>query len=317
MKKHFLQSEAWEGFQKKLGEETVRLEGEKFEALAIVKKTKVGRYLYVPYGPALDEEDPQRGLDEAVRALERLGRERRAMFVRVEPCVALEAAEMRERGFVKTKDLSPRETLVYDLKPTEEEILRDLAKKAKRGQRYFLDLAARGLEVEVSKKPEDVRILTNLQGKLAKRKKIGVFDEEYFKKQLAEPFASLYIVRYKEEEESKPIAAVLVFDDEKTRYYMQAANDKEYNRLSAPTVAVVRAILDAKKKGLEEFDFWGIAPEGAPADHPWAGFTAFKRTFGGEERKYAGTWDLVLDRGRYRLYKGLRGVNRGLRKIRR
>ena len=69
----------------------------------------------------------------------------------------------------------------------------------------------------MSKKPEDVRILTDLQGKLAKRKKIGVFDEEYFKKQLAEPFASLYIVRYKEEEESRPIAAVLVFEGEKTR----------------------------------------------------------------------------------------------------
>ena len=318
MNKHFLQSEDWEKFQRDLGEETVRLGGEKFEAMAIVKKTRLGAYLYLPYGPALSEEAPLTGLDEAIGALRRLGREKRAMFIRVEPSMCLSYEKMRQRGFVKTRDLSPKETLVYSLAPTEEEILRDLAKKTKRGQRYYREIAERGLEIEVSKKPEEVKILTKLQGELASKKKIGVFNEEYFKRQLAEEFASLYIVRYTNAEtgeKRKPVAAVMVFDWGKTRYYMQATNDKAYNRLSAPTVAVVWAILDAKEKGLEEFDFWGIAPEGAPASHPWAGFTAFKKTFGGEERKYTGTWDLVLDAPRYRLYKGLRAVNRAARKL--
>lgn len=316
MDKHFLQSEEWEKFQRELGEETVRLRGEKFEAMAIVKKTKVGTYLYLPYGPALSETEPLGGLDEAVRALRKLGNEKKAMFIRVEPTEALTAEKMRQRGFSKTRDLSPKETLVYSLEATEEEILRDLAKKTKRGQRYYREIEERGLKLEVSKNPEDVKILTKLQGELATKKKIGVFSEEYFRKQLAQEWASLYVVRYTEEtERNKPIAAVLVFDWEKTRYYMQAANDKAYNRLSAPTVAVVRAILDAKEKGLSEFDFWGIAPEGAPKDHPWAGFTAFKKTFGGEERVYTGTWDLVLDARKYRIYKGLRAVNRAVRKL--
>ncbi len=316
MNKHFLQSEAWERFQRDLGEETVRLTGEKFEALVVIKRTRVGAYLYLPYGPALDAEEPLRGLDEAIGALRRLGEGRSAVFVRMEPCVALRADWMRERGCVKVKDLNPAETLVYNLEATSEEILKDLAKKAKRGQKYFTETETRGIEVEVSRNPEDVKILTELQGKLAKNKKIGVFSEEYFRKQLAEPFSKLYIVRYTSEtEQRKPIAAVLVFDGEKTRYYMQAANDKAYNRLSAPTIAVVRAILDAKAEGMEEFDFWGIAPEGAPADHPWAGFTAFKRTFGGEERRYAGTWDLVLKNGRYKVYTGLRKMNRAIRRV--
>ena len=39
------------------------------------------------------------------------------------------------------------------------------------------------------------------------------------------------------------------------------------------------------------FRFWGIAPTDDP-DHERAGYNRFKRSFGGQVKEYAGTWDL-------------------------
>jgi lipid II:glycine glycyltransferase (peptidoglycan interpeptide bridge formation enzyme) len=75
------------------------------------------------------------------------------------------------------------------------------------------------------------------------------------------------------------------------------------------------AMMDAKDQGFKVFDFWGIAPENAPKDHPWAGFTASKKGFGGYEVDYCGTYDIVLNKSKYRLYNLARKVNRTIRKL--
>ena len=38
-------------------------------------------------------------------------------------------------------------------------------------------------------------------------------------------------------------------------------------------------------------------------NHPWAGFTKFKRSFGGHDVTFAGAWDLPLQHSRYWLYR--------------
>ena len=110
------------------------------------------------------------------------------------------------------------------------------------------------------------------------------------------------------------IAAGLVFDDKTTRYNLQGAQNDLGRKLHATGILTIQLILDAKAKNLKTFDFWGIAPEGAPKNHPWAGFTNFKKTFAGHEVQYAGTYDIVLKPARYRLYSLLRKLNRLIRK---
>ena len=126
-------------------------------------------------------------------------------------------------------------------------------------------------------------------------------------------------MKYKnpEEEKAEPrvVAAGLVFDDETIRYNLQGAQDEEFRKFHATGILTVQLILDAKEKGLKYFDCWGIAPENAPKNHPWAGFTAFKKTFEGEEVDFAGTWDLILNRSKYRTYSFMRKINRLRRKI--
>ena len=105
-------------------------------------------------------------------------------------------------------------------------------------------------------------------------------------------------------------AAGLVFDDDKTRYNLQGAQSDEGRKLHATGVLTIELIKDAKAQNLQTFDFWGIAPDGAPQDHPWQGFTEFKKTFAGSEAKYAGTYDLILKPVKYQLYKLLRKFRR-------
>ena len=96
---------------------------------------------------------------------------------------------------------------------------------------------------------------------------------------------------------------------------MQSAADIEFKKLPATVALLTTAIFDAKIKGMKYFDFWGIAPDDAPADHPWKGFTEFKKSFGGYPVHYAGTYDIVVRPVKYKIYQFTRAINRVLRKI--
>ena len=121
----------------------------------------------------------------------------------------------------------------------------------------------------------------------------------------------MYLVEY----EKEIVAAGLVFDDKTTRYNLQGAQSEKGRKLHATGILTIQLIYDAKEKGLKTFDFWGIAPENAPKNHPWAGFTGFKKTFKGEQINYAGTYDIVVKPVKYRLYQLTRKINRLLRKV--
>ena len=110
-------------------------------------------------------------------------------------------------------------------------------------------------------------------------------------------------------------AAALVYDYDGVRYYAHAAADYEHRKLRAGTVLLVQMILDAARAGQQTFDFWGITTSTDP-EHPWAGFTQYKKSFGGRQVDYAGTWDLPLNKRKYQLYKTLRQVNLRVRKLR-
>ena len=55
------------------------------------------------------------------------------------------------------------------------------------------------------------------------------------------------------------------------------------------------AIKEAKQRGCEEYNFWGIAPNDNK-NHPWAGLSLFKKGFGGYRRDYVKTQDLPLSK---------------------
>ena len=316
------QTKEWEKLQKDLGEETFFVEEKDFTYLAILKKTKFGNYLYLPYGPVLNSKNAYK---KAAESLQELAKEKSVTFIRIEPQSPENAREwLKTPNILKSTDLNPAHTWVLDITAEKDEIIKNFSQGTRTRYNQY---ERKGLSVMATKNPEKIKELVRLQHQVAKDKGINAFSEDYLKAELEQPFASLYLVAYnpannqslKDEsekvDEPKIIAASLFFDYDGTRYYMQSASDYTYRKLPATVALLTTAIFDAKEKGLERFDFWGIAPDGAPKDHPWAGFTEFKKSFGGFPVEYCGTYDIVLNKSKYKLYNLARKANRLIRKI--
>ena len=317
---HILQSEAWEECLQKDGEQTHRWAGEGWSALAVQKKTPVGSYLFLPYGPAiLDAEHRTQCLQDALQTLSERARSLGCLFVRCEPTFAVNAAQMRSQGLVEAKEIDPKHTWVLDLADqTEAELLAGMEKNKPRSWR---NMASKGMSVRTTQDPAAVTELTRLLMAVGEQDHFTPQAEDHLRHQLEAGFATLYLVDLAEAADvdrgagSQVIAAALVYDYDGVRYYAHAAADYEHRKLRAGTVLLVQMILDAARAGQQTFDFWGITTS-TDSQHPWAGFTQYKKSFGGRQVDYAGTWDLPLNKRKYQLYKTLRQVNLRVRKLR-
>ncbi|MBR2658506.1 peptidoglycan bridge formation glycyltransferase FemA/FemB family protein [Candidatus Saccharibacteria bacterium] len=303
------QSKLWQKLQEDLGETSFYEKKGNYEYLAILKTTPVGNYLYLPYGPIYVDKE---GFNDAYNSLKALAAKHGAIFIRVEP-LDPDFAKYAPKNTKKSTDLNPKETWILGLKGTDDELKQKLPSRL---LRYHRNAEKNGLTIETSHDPEDVKHLIALQKALADKKGINIFSEKYLSTELAQPFSTLYIVKYQNPETNQQeiVAAGLVFDDAVVRYNLQGAQSEQGRRLHATGILTIQLILDAKAKSLETFDFWGIAPEGAPDNHPWAGFTNFKKTFAGEEEDHAGTYDIILKPSKYKLYQTTRKINRLLRR---
>lgn len=320
------QSEVWAELQKKLDEKAIFQKEADFQFLAIVKKTPVGNYLYCPYGPVAEDTASFR---QALDSLNKIAKDNRSIFIRIEPQKP-EFGPCLPKNAHQSKELNPKDTWILDLSGADDIFN---ARLPNRLLRYHRTAGRRGLTIKKTKNPEDIKHLIRLQNALARKKGINTFPESYLKTELSQPFATLYLAEYHnrgaEEYQNdelstihnrltgKPeiVAAGLVFDDQTTRYNMQGAQSDLGRHLHATGILTIELIKDAREKGLKSFDFWGIAPESAPDDHPWAAFTSFKKTFHGEPRHYLGTYDLPLNPAKYEGYKMLRDLNRIKRKV--
>lgn len=387
-----LQSKDWQKLQNDLGETTFFEETSKYKFLAIKKKIPFGFYLYLPYGPYLNSSATSEDAKACFKKLISLAKKESAIFIRIEPqkftnnspiqmdnlsenqkkINVAQYFNLNQKLLKKTKDLNPAETWCLNLTSSVPEILTNFSQGTR--TRYN-NYKKKGLTVEVTKNPEDIKYLVSLQHKLAKERHIASFSEQYLKTELSQPFTSLYLVRYqtpsatlptsakdaqvkntpektnlasststkleksnitsstgaknalvetpsKDIKSTKPapkdgeiIAASLFFDYQGTRFYMQSAANLDFKHLPATVALLSHAIFTAKEDGLKTLDFWGIAPENADASHPWYGFTEFKKSFGGYEKIYAGTFDYLINPRKYYLYSLLRKINRIKRKI--
>ena len=317
MKIPITQSKEWQKLQEDLGETSFFEKTPDFQYLAILKTTPVGNYLYLPYGPVAENETT---FKKALDSVSALAEKNKAIFIRIEPQLK-EAENFLPKTAKKSKDLNPKDTWVLDITPDKPTILTNFSQGTRTRYNTY---AKKGLSVGSTKDPSYIKHLLRLQSKLFKTKNLNTFSEDYFKAELNQPFTTLYFVDYhrpkgQEKDDTLPedgqiLAVSLFFDYDGTRYYMQSAADTDYKKLPATVALLTSAIFDAKEQGIKNFDFWGIAPEGAPDDHPWKGFTKFKQSFGGEPVNYAGTYDIIRNPFKYRLYQILRRIHLLIRK---
>jgi lipid II:glycine glycyltransferase (peptidoglycan interpeptide bridge formation enzyme) len=110
--------------------------------------------------------------------------------------------------------------------------------------------------------------------------------------------------------EGEILAANVMIDFGDTRTYLHGASSNVKRNFMAPYLLHWELMKDAKSRGIAFYDWWGVAPIEADANHTWAGISRFKRGFGGEEISYPGTFDCVLRPWHYSIYHYLRTVRR-------
>ncbi|MGP9503564.1 lipid II:glycine glycyltransferase FemX [Specibacter sp. AOP5-B1-6] len=298
--KPILQTAIWAEFQRGLGKTVHEAEGPGWSFLAVEEKTPLGMYLYAPYGPCADGE-PE--LAEALRALSALARSVRAHYVRVEPVAAGLGADaatvLTAKGLVRAPaDVQPHLSWKVDLREEEAELLKGMRSTSRN---LYRNIHKKGVSFEISTDPADLPILLGFLAKVSGRADFTAQTDTYLTKAaevlMPAGAAKLFIARL----DGTPIAAALSYDTADTRVYAHAAADDAHRKLSAGIPLLVTMMLDAKAAGMAEFDMWGVSPEDEP-DHAWAGFSRFKRSFGGAGVEYPGTWDLPVNRLMYNAY---------------
>lgn len=315
--KSFLQSASWAQFQKDLGRQVFQVEEPDFNYLAILERNAVGLYLYCPYGPVARD---SKAFSSALESLRELASGHGARFIRIEPVstthgntVEFVSALLRRAGCVPApRDIQPSRTWLVDLHPPEDELL---AAMKSTNRNLHRNIHKKGVSFSTSNDPADIEILLQFLHQTAERSNFKPQEDAYLRTAaqalMPERHATLYVANL----DDVPIGAALVFDSADTRTYAHAALDSTHRKLSAGIPMVVRMILDAKARNLTTFDMWGIAPDDDP-DHPWAGFSYFKKSFGGVAVEYPGTWDLPVNKPVYSAYTLARKAYQQVRKAR-
>lgn len=299
---HFLQLPAWAQFQQSLGRIVITQHGDGFSYLAIVEQGTLNTRLYCPYGPVISS---PHGLTAAVTSLKNEAKQRGCAFVRIEPIGAVTPQQLHELGFTKQRNNQPEHTWRINVDRPFDEVLAGMTKTLRNLHRNY---AKKGLTVVASSNPNDISHLVRLLGDVSDRTGIKAHDEQYFDAQakslVATGDARIYLVRYHDE----IIAAALIYIDQERWYYAHAAASTQHRNLQASSILVTQMIEDACNSSQTEVDLFGIAPEDEP-NHPWAGFSKFKRTFGGYQHDYLGTWELPVRRLNYWIYSAARRLS--------
>jgi len=279
----FLQSWQWGEFQESIDRKIWRIEIEGLKGLIIKHDLPLKKnYLYCPYGPI-----GQGDFKEFLKEVKKIAKEEKSIFFRIEPKQKIDL-----KSFIKsTKEIQPSKTTILDISQPEEDLLKQMHQKT----RYNIRLAQkRGIEIEQSNEKESLSIFLKLLKETAKRDKFFLHSEEYYRKMLdvlgKDGMIKLFLAKYN----GQVIAVNLICFFNKTSIYLHGASGYDYHKLMAPYLLQWHTILEAKKKELKYYDFWGID------EKKWPGVTRFKRGFlpageasNGQDVNYSGTFDLI------------------------
>jgi len=299
---YFLQTPAWAGFQSALGRTVHQQSGPGWSFLAVEETNPAGKVLYSPYGPVASSSE---AFDAALAALVELARSCGAVFVRVEPVTAglpagAAANELRRRGlYPAPSNPQPELSWIVDLDGDFKDVL---AAMKPVNRNLYRNIHKKGVTFRNSQDPRDIRILLDFLHMTARRNGFKPQSDAYLTQVAASLMPSGAATLFIAELHGEPIAAALAYDSADTRTYAHAALDDTHRKLSAGIPLLVTLMADAKERGLKHVDLWGVAPAGQPG-HKWAGFTAFKKSFGGHEISYPGAWDLPVRKVRYTAYQ--------------
>ena len=176
-------------------------------------------------------------------------------------------------------------TRVLDLTLSDEQLLIQMKPKG----RYNIGVAEKhGVAVSRS---DDAGVFYELVRETSKRDRFTGLSRARYEAFLAAQQGSFLLIA---EHAQKPVAGLMGVVWNGTGIYYYGASSYEHRALMAPYLLQWEAMKLCKAAGCTHYDLLGIAPAGAPPDHPWQGITSFKEKFGGEYVEYPPEQEIVL-----------------------
>lgn len=286
--------------------------------------------LYTPKGPLLDWSNVplrNRVLDD----LQSFAKKQGAIFLKMDPDVVLGTgipqsenddtdnngqsvvSDLKQRGWVFSSDqIQFKNTVLIDLKPSEEELLARMKQKT----RYNIRLAERkGVSLRIGTS-RDFDMLYRMYAETSVRDGFVIRNEEYYKtawqmftanasvSNLQSPITN-YSLPLTEpliaEVNYEPVAAIFVFYFAGRAYYVYGMS-RDVHREKMPAYLLQwEAIKRAKAKGCTVYDLWGAPDVFDESDSLW-GVYRFKEGLGGKIVRTLGAWDFAPNPLWYKLY---------------
>jgi lipid II:glycine glycyltransferase (peptidoglycan interpeptide bridge formation enzyme) len=299
---HVLQSAAWARIREAQG---WRAEFHQFGAplpiaLVLWRSLPGGQSVaYVPRGP-IASDDSQLG--EALGQLARLARDRRAIFLKVDPEIDAEraAGPMRAAGFQRAPDIQPViATLELDLAPEEDALFAALEKDTRWSVRQA---EKRGVTLREASGDTDLRALYDLYLETGQRAGFITRTWDYYRRMWGTLIDAGHAKIWIADQEGRPVAGALTWRCGEREVYQSAATNDAGRSAYAAYGLLWRCIIEARKGGARRFDFGGIPADVTRKDDPMYGPYMFKRGFGGTPRRFVGAHDAVPNELVYRAY---------------
>jgi peptidoglycan pentaglycine glycine transferase (the first glycine) len=286
-------------------------------ALVIVIHARRGSYFYLPYGPltgSLERFDEI--LDGCTKYLKENAREHHVSFIRISPFIEKNEKHseiLRKAGFRKAPIHALAETTcVLDISHDEEKLL---AQMNKNHRNLIRRCEKEGVRIESYTDHEKLKEFHELHSYTAKRHQFVRFSNEYVEHEFqAFEKSSEAVVWYGFLPDGTLDSSAIVYYYGSTAAYRHGASLGQNNKIPTPYLIQWSAIREAKKRGKKWYNFWGVAPEGAPDSHPFKGITHFKKGFGGEVKDLIECHDLVIEPIKYYptwIFETLRRIKRG------
>lgn len=305
---HVLQSHEWGELKSRHGWHTTRLlflgNGKPIAASSVLlRRLPRGPWgvMYAPKGPALDYEDTEL-VTVVLSELERLARERRAIFLKIDPDVGEDRTQVRSlleaRGWkASPEQIQFRNTVLIDLRQSEEQLLAAMKSK----WRYNVRLAQRrGVEVYQGGM-DDLPLFYDMYTATSARDQFIIRPFSYYADAwgtfVKAGLAQIFMARYQEE----VLAGLIVFHFGDRAWYMYGASVDRHRNLMPNHLLQWEAIRWAKAQGYSFYDMWG-APEALDEKDPMWGVYRFKEGFGGRFASHLGAYDFPVSRPLYWIY---------------
>lgn len=288
--------------------------------------------LYSPKGPLFDwSNESLRG--RVLNDLQIFTKREGAIFFKMDPDVLLGTgipgsgqdtldnsgqsvlSELQRRGWRSSADqIQFKNTLLIDLKSSEEELLAQMKQKT----RYNIRLADRkGVSLRVGN-IDDLPMLYKMYAETSLRDGFVIRDEAYYKtvwtafmtkaqspvSNLPLPGADYQLLLAEPliaEVNHEPMAAIFVFYFADRAYYVYGMSRNAHREKMPAYLLQWEAMKRAKARGCDVYDLWG-APDVFVETDPMWGVFRFKAGLGGKVVRTLGAWDFAPNPFWYEMY---------------